>query len=434
MDGFDFLSREAREFVEAGTRLGFANPETRSEETRFDGKYIRVGGQELLDFTRLDYISLGSSDEVKAVMTESIIANNLSCPSSQMVLKSASTERLERAISDFHGMRASVMFTAGYPANENVMQAIGLRMNTPHLLAYVKSARMGNSSRHVPTVFFVDSESHYSLQHGIRLACQASKGRCQKYEFPSGEYARLADQLKASIVQDGERAVRVIVTDTLSSISGRFYDMEAVCCMAEEYGAWVYADEAHAVGAIGMEGRGVTSGVPGIERFRDRLIIMGTLTKTVCQMGGYVTVSEHELATYLSRLCPQYIFSAPIAPWMADVIVRVMELIKGDYGKDERAKLAHVASHMRGLLKADGFDMLGSESHIIPVVVGDIGKGKLVKSYLEERGYSPALFIYPAVPRNIKALLRFSLCSDVTVEEAEGAVKALMEARDRYKF
>lgn len=427
LSGTAILRAEAEEFALKGTAEGFANPQSMSDGP-FDSKYLMVNGRPCIDLTRLDYLSLGRSEKVREIMTRKIGEADIGCPASQMVMKCASTVRLEEAIASLHGTSHSILFTAGFPANENILMALGLRMNTPHLLPYVRGTKMGSSLKRAPTVFFVDEEAHFSAHHAIRLAKLQARDKCFAQRFASGDNQRLVDEVQASIRTHGETAVRVIVSDTLSSVSGRIFDVEALCQIAEEYDCLVYLDEAHAVGSLGSEGEGVASGSKSFARFRDRVIIMGTLTKSVAQLGGYVTMASEPLSWFLRGCSPQYIFSAPVPPWMADSIVEIFDLIRGEHGKEERRKLCDVSEGLRGELLRRGFNIMGSNSHIIPVVIGDDKKSAALKAKLEEHGFMPSVFIYPAVPRG-SSLVRFSLCSDVTPEETERLVDCLVAAR-----
>jgi 7-keto-8-aminopelargonate synthetase-like enzyme len=429
LGGTAILRAEAEEFARMGTAEGFANPQSMSDGP-FDSKYLTVNGKSCLDLTRLDYLSLGRSDLVRSIMKSKIQEADIGCPASQMVMKSASTVRLEEAIASLHHTRQSIVFTSGYPANENTLMALGLRMNTPHLLPYVRTTKMGQSSMKVPTVFFVDEEAHFSAHHAIRLAKLQARDRCFAKRFPSGDCEKLVEEIKASIRTHGEAAVRIIVSDTLSSVSGKIFAVDPLCRIAEEYDCLLYLDEAHAIGSLGTEGQGVASGIPDFDRYKDRIILMGTLTKAVAQLGGYVTMESEALSWLLRGCSPQYIFSAPLPPWMAESVVEILDLIRGECGSNERGKLATVAAAFRDEMIRQGFSILGSNSHIVPVATGDDEKSEALKTYLEDEGFLSALFIYPAVPRG-SSLVRFSFCSDVTLEEVERLAKCLVEARNK---
>jgi len=427
------LLAEALEFVTKGSEINIVNPQS-SAEGEFGGKFLIIDGRRKLDLTRLDYLSLGSSPTVKAIMHECIDECDLSCPASQLVTKTGPNIMLEQALAGMHGMKESIVFTSGYSVNENLMQAIGLRMNTSYLAHYCRQAGMGTVSKKIPTIFFVDSESHFSLQHGIRLAkAQIGNDKCIAVSFPSGDYEQLIRKLIASRKNHGENAIRVIISDTLSSASGKIFDVETLCKIAENYDCMLYLDEAHAIGAIGPEGRGVVAGVKNVEQYLDRILLMGTLTKTFSLLGGYIAMADTSLSWFLRFCSPQYIFSAPVPPWMASALSKIITLLRGEFGELERNKLNVVSQYMRNRLVAEGFNILGSTSHIIPINIGNDVKSDLTKAYLEGCGYITSLFKYPAVPKG-EALVRFSLCSDVTIEEIDGFIKHLAVARKKFDF
>lgn len=430
--GLETIRKEAEAFLEKGTEAGFANPQSIAEGN-YAGKVAIVNGQQQVDVTRLDYLSLGQNETVRQIMKECIDRFNVSCPTSQMALKSETNIRLENEIANFHGMADSVMFLSGYCANENVIQALAFRTRVPHLLAYARDTRMGDGTCDIPTEFFIDEESHYSLQYAVRSAKAQLGERCLAQRFPTQNNDYLRKLLKRSYARRGENSFRVIVSDTISSMSGKVYDVKGLCEIAEEFDCLLYLDEAHAIGTWGSEGQGIASGMAEFERYKNRIIIMGTLTKAVSQLGGYVAVPDKTLSCFLRACSPYYIFSAPLSPWLAEVVIRLLNLIKGDYGKKERKKLMKVSSHMRERLLQEGFDTLNSESQIIPVLIGKESKSIQAKTFLESRGYAASLFIFPAVPKG-KSILRFSLCSDITISEVEEIISILKEARTEIGF
>ena len=330
-------------------------------------------------------------------------------------------------------MSAATMFLSGYSANENVLQALGLRLNAPHLLPYFKSIGLGKESRKIPTVFFVDGESHYSAKHGIKIANERDADGCKINHFPSMNYDKLIQKLKRSFQVDGDEAVRIIVSDTVSSTTGKIFDVGALCKIAAEYDCMLYLDEAHAVGALGPQGKGVAAQFPEFALHRDRVMVMGTLTKTFCQLGGYVTMPNEGLNQFLRVCCPQYIFSAPLPPWMAEAILRIIKQVSGDFGEKRRNALSSVSAYLRNELNKRGFNTQGSESHIVPVLVGDEHISTEVKEYLLDRGLATALFIHPAVPRG-QSTIRMSLCADIEFEEVDHILNCFEGARNKFLF
>jgi len=418
------------EYYRKGTEAGFANPQSVADGG-YQGKYIEVGGVKSIDLTRLDYLSLGQNGLVRDIMIDCINSFDIGCPSSQMAMKTGSTVKLEKTLSAMHGMNDSLIFLNGYSANLNVIQALGMRMRTSHLAPYIRMAGLRKSGSGVPTEFIIDGESHYSLIEGMKNARFAAKNNCRMHKYPTEDYGRLVEILKRSVKEHGDHVIRIIVSDTVSSMSGRVYDVQILCEIAEEFGCMLYLDEAHAIGSMGKEGCGISSTVRNYEKYKDRLLVMGTLTKAVSQLGGYVSVPSEELGCFLRCASPHYIFSAPLPPWMAEAVVRILEMIRGEYGEKERKKLVAVSAYMRDKLSQNDFNIMGSNSQIIPIFGGEEEVSFRTRMYLQEKGFTTAVFENPAVPKG-KSIVRFSLCSDITFDEVDEMVEHLLTARKMF--
>jgi 7-keto-8-aminopelargonate synthetase-like enzyme len=428
--GTDILNDDVKEFIRLGSIINIVNPQT---EVEFEGKHVVMKGHRLLDLTRLDYLALGSEKCIAEIMIDCLGKYNLSCPASQVVTKMDANLRLEQRLADFHGMAATTMFLNGYAANENILQALGLRLNAPHLLPYFRSIGLGKESRKMPTIFFVDGESHYSALHGMKIASKHDAEVCIIVHFPSMDHNKLVQKLKNSYIKYGNEAVRIIVSDTVSSTTGKIFDVGMLCKIAAQYDCMLYLDEAHAVGALGSQGKGIAAQFQEFKTHRDRIMVMGTLTKTFCQIGGYVTMPNEELNQFLRVCCPQYIFSAPLPPWMAEAVLQIIEMIAGDFDDTRRKKLATISEYLRVGLNSNGFETMGSGSHIIPVHIGDEQVSTDVKEFLLEKGLATALFIHPAVQRG-HSTIRMSLCADIEEEEVDYIVNCFKQARDKFHF
>lgn len=426
----EILRKEVTAFVEKGLEYGFVEPQSMAEGA-YRGKFIDVDGVRSIDLTRLDYLSLGQNSTIKEIMDECINSFDTACPCSQMAMKTSSTIKLEKAVADLHGMEDAVLFLSGYATNLNIIQALALRLCTSHMTPYVRATGIETATRKIPTEFFVDGETHYSLVHGIKSARAIAPGKVILNRYPTTNYDRLEKLLIRSVNNSGNQAIRIIVTDTISSVSGKIFDIQRLCRLAEKYDCMLYVDEAHAIGSVGPGGCGITSQLADFERYKSRIIIMGTLTKGVAQLGGYVAVSDKSLASFFRAASPEYIFSAPLPPWMAEAIVRVMDLLRGDYGEQERKKLHDVSLYMRTKLVERGFDIMGSETQIIPILGGEEEVSIQTKEYLQSKGFTTALFECPAVPKGA-SIVRFSLCSDITIEEVDQVVSHLLEAREMF--
>ncbi len=412
----EILLKEAGEFAEFNRGGRIINPFTVGS---FYGKFIETEGCRRIDLTRLDYLALGSTPEIKRILHGAVESTDLGCPASQKVLKTSLNVDLEKSLANLHGMNQTLVFTSGYAANDNFMEALAARTKIPYLSIF----RLCKNTSNLPTIFFVDGESHFSLQHGIRRSRSVFGSKA--FTFPSGNY----EKLELLIKKAPKESVRVIISDTLSSATGVVFNTECLCEIAAKYDCLLYLDEAHAIGALGKNGAGIASGNSSYNKYKNHVMIMGTLTKALCSMGGYVSLSDENLADFFQFCCPQYIFSAPIPPWMAKSLSGIVALVSGDWGDKRRETLAHLSAYLRkGLIDAD-FDTMNSSSHIVPVFVGDDEKATRMYRFLQGKGFEVSCFRYPAVAES-SALIRISVCSDLEFCELDELVHNLKIARN----
>lgn len=421
------LNDELNIFFEYGDEVKMTMPQIQSEGD-LNGKFIKINDKQVIDFTRLDYLALGAEQKIKDFMQHDIASLDISCPASQMILKPESIEMLELELAAWHGLEHSILFTNGYSANVNAMQALGLRLKCPHLLAYAHSTGYGKMVEDTTTVFIIDKDSHYSLIHGVRIACKFSNN-CVSYTYNGSDEHSIENRLKQVEQKYGDRAVKILVSDSLVSSNGNYIDVKRLYDFAVQYDCLLYLDEAHAVGAVGETGAGVFHKMMGHDFEKERVIIMGTLTKSFSQLGGYVSFGSSRLAALVKACSPQYVFSAPILPWMAQTLRKTLRLLQDDWGVQRRNILHENASYLCRRLNEEGFDTLRSTSFIVPVLIGDEVKCLKMGDQLCELGYNVACFRFPAVAKG-KAILRVSVCADITKDEIDGLVNSIVHCNE----
>jgi 7-keto-8-aminopelargonate synthetase-like enzyme len=416
------LRQELSAFVIAGRELGFLDAQFASE-TSAGGKYLSFHGKPILDCTRLDYLGIGEEQKIKSLMIKAILDYDIGCPASQMVTKPSLLGDLEERVASWQELETALIFCNGYSTNDNILQALGMRLMSPHLISYTRANGNGHKFRGMKTLFFSDRLSHYSMTHGIRVASSFQPDLCQSYKFDCTKIETLEAQLEArkDLLQDN---VGVIVSDTLISANGNGVDLFALYRLAVKYDCLLYLDEAHAVGALGKDGRGLSDALlddPGVDK--ERLMVMGTFTKTFSQMGGFVCLGNQELGHMVRISSPQHIFSSPVLPWMGAVLIGTIDLFSSPWGAAKRESLKSKADYLRSELTKLGMDTMDSEYHIVPVLIGSEEKTIELQVSLQQLGYHVAAFHYPSTPLG-KAILRFSVCDDMAYEELAAFVKA----------
>lgn len=435
MGTLGILRNEGTAFEQAAEDVAMFKPRHRTQGA-FEGKHLHVGGERVVDLSGLDYLALGSDPEVKRLLAESLARHDCGIPGSEAIIQMAQSHELEEALARYHlGGGAAITFTAGYGANLSVMEALGLRTHSRFIRMH-EVARPLYATAAAPTLFFMDGDLHFSARHGIRFARKLQPEACASVTFRTGDYEHLEQLLRQSLETHGENAVRVLLTDTVESATGREFDMTTLCRLAEQYDCMVYADEAHAVGALGPRGRGITAKVEGFERYRERLMIMGTLTKVLCQPGGYVVMSDAGLAQMLKFCSPQHVFSAPIAPWIASATVKVLELVEGEYGERRREQVRRISRQARERLSRADFELVGppgADTPIIAIPLRNARVGTQVLELMRRSGFIISVFQGPLMPVG-REVLRLAMRSDLTPEDVERMVQALVRCRDTLRF
>ena len=417
---FDQLSRQ------------FAVLQTTKTDGAFNGKVLQIGGNDVIDLTGMDCLALGSSPEAKQSLQRAIIEHDVSCPASAVVTQMKECAQAERALGQWIFPEAkrpdSLLFFLGYDANESFLYGIGVGLCGGILTAFRKDLkRLG--ARSISTVFVQDRHLHYSGQAGINRAVSECPKQCFRYIYK--DEGHLEDVLKKAREEHGENALLVVATDSVLSTTGQSYNMELVIQTAARYDALLYVDEAHAGGAVGPQGRGVTSMAPSFDAEQRRIIIMETLGKAPCLLGGFIAFADGSLKRLFEWMCPHRVFSATPSPYLCKAICDRVELLKSAWGDDRRAQLEEVVIYTKQLFTKGGFELLGN--HHLRALWIKPETARQVREFLANEGYLVSIFEAPAVPRG-KALLRFGLRADLNAQEIDDFFSAVTEARRQFNF
>jgi 5-aminolevulinate synthase len=276
---------------------------------------------------------------------------------------------LERSLADLHQKDAALLFTSGYIANEATLATLGKIL--PGL------------------VMFSDELNHASMIEGVKGA------RCEKRIWRHNDVEHL-EELLAAAPKD---APKVIAFESVYSMDGDIGPLEAVCDLAEKYDALTYLDEVHAVGLYGLRGAGIAER----EGLMDRIdIIEGTLGKAFGVMGGYIA-ADGAIIDAIRSLAPGFIFTTALPPALAAGARASVEYLKAAHHL--REKHQERAATLKAKLADAGFPVMPSETHIVPVKVGDPVLCKRISDMLlEDHGIYVQPINYPTVPRGTERL------------------------------
>ena len=259
-----------------------------------------------------------------------------------------------------------------------------------------------------------DELNHASIIDGIRL-CKA-----QRYRYRNADMADLEAQLQAADAA-GAR-FKLIATDGVFSMDGYIAPLEAICDLAERYGALVQVDDSHATGVVGPGGRGSPEHCGVIGRVD---IVTGTLGKALGGASGGFTAAKREIVELLRQRSRPYLFSNTVAPVVVAGAMKAVELAAA--GDELRERLRANMRFFRDGLESAGFELLPGEHPIIPVMLHDARRAGALAEALLKKGVYVIAFSYPVVPKG-KARIRTQISATHTRDELERAVQAFAEA------
>ena len=276
---------------------------------------------------------------------------------------------LERELADLHGKPAALLFTSGYVSNQTGIATIARLLPNCLLLS--------------------DALNHNSMIEGVR------QSGCERQIWRHNDLAHLEELLKAA---DPARP-KLIVFESLYSMDGDVAPIHAICDLAGKYGAMTYCDEVHAVGMYGPRGGGVCERDKAMHRVD---VIEGTLAKAFGCLGGYIAGTS-EMVDAVRSYAPGFIFTTALPPAICAAATAAIRHLKTSTWERERHQ--DRAARVKAVLNASGLPVMPSDTHIVPVLVGDPEKCKLASDLLlSEHGIYIQPINYPTVPRGMERL------------------------------
>ncbi len=343
-----------------------------------------------------DYLGMGQHPAVLAAMHEAIDATGAGSGGTRNI--SGTTvyhKRLEAELADLHGKEAALLFTSAYIANDATLSTL------PKLFPGL--------------IIYSDELNHASMIEGVRRNGGA------KRIFRHNDVEHLRELMAA----DDPALPKLIAFESVYSMDGDFGPIEAICDLADEFGALTYIDEVHAVGMYGPRGAGVAE--------RDRLmhrldIVNGTLAKAFGVMGGYIAASA-KMCDAIRSYAPGFIFTTSLPPAVAAGAAASVAHLKRDQARRDLHQTQ--AKILKTRLKGMGLPLIDHGSHIVPVIVGDpVHTKQLSDMLLEGYGIYVQPINFPTVPRGTERL-RFTPSPVHGPDEMDKLVRAMDELWSR---
>lgn len=303
--------------------------------------------------------------------------------------------QLERTIADKTGFGDAMLFSSGYTANLGAISGL-LRSN--HLII------------------------HDKLDHASLLDATVLSG-AKMLRFRHGDMEHLEKLLSANVDQYPNGIM--VATDGVFSMDGDIANIPRILELCKKYNTILLIDDAHATGVIGEKGAGTLS-YYGITE-RNNIIVTGTLSKAVGTIGGYITASQ-EIIDYLRIYARSNMFSTSLPP---SVCAAAIEVFKKMNNSDIVDKLCQNTLYLQNSLRTAGFNILNTQTPIIPLVVGDTGVLTYMVKDAFDSGYFINAIIPPVVPANLTRF-RISVMASHTKEDMDGLVTLLINLFDKY--
>jgi glycine C-acetyltransferase len=349
-------------------------------------------GEEVINFCANNYLGLSNNTEVVKAAKDTLDTHGFGMSSVRFICGTQDIhKKLENKIADFFHCEDTILYAAAFDANGGVFEPL---LNKEDAI-------------------ISDSLNHASIIDGVRL-CKASR-----YRYANNDMVDLEKQLIEANKQN--HRFKIIVTDGVFSMDGIVAQLDKICDLADKYDALVMVDECHASGFIGKTGRG-TMELKGVLGRVD--IITGTLGKALGgAMGGYTT-GKKEIIEILRQRSRPYLFSNSLAPTIVGASLKVFEMISKD--TTLRDKLEENTNYFRKEMEKAGFDLVGADAAIVPVMLYDAKLSQDMANLLLDEGIYVIGFFYPVVPKD-KARIRVQLSAAHTKEHLNKAINAFIK-------
>ncbi|OGI77962.1 hypothetical protein A3D42_03395 [Candidatus Nomurabacteria bacterium RIFCSPHIGHO2_02_FULL_41_18] len=367
--------------------------------------------RKVLMFSSNNYLGLANDERVKKAVIDAVKKYGVGSGGSKLVTGNISVQKeLEDSIAEFRNCEDAVTFASGYTANVGTIPAF-LNPVALSLGGIIKKKFFEK----IPVVYS-DEFNHASIVDGCRLA------KAERIIYKHKDLNDLESKLHS---KRGNRR-KLIVTDGVFSMDGDIAPLPGIMELAEKCGATVMIDDAHATGVIGKNGKG-TPEYFDLKKMPE--IVMGTFTKAFGAIGGFIASSK-ELVKYLKVMGRPHMFSAPIPPAIVVGILESLEIIKSEKRHQE---VLRKAEYMRDQLRGNGFNILESETQIIPILVGDEAKTIATSRELLREGiFAPAIH-WPAVPKG-RGRLRITVMFGHTQVHLDNFISKIKKIRGKINF
>ncbi|MDY6853312.1 MAG: 8-amino-7-oxononanoate synthase [Thermodesulfobacteriota bacterium] len=351
---------------------------------------VSIDGRKVILLSSNNYLGLTTHPKLKEAASLALQAYGTGACASRLIAGNMEVhEDLEKRVARFKGCQSALLFSTGYMANIGAITSLA-----------------GEND-----LVLSDELNHASIIDG----CKLSGARIEVY--PHKDVRKIKEILAKEVMSYPMNLSKkkVIITDGVFSMDGDIAPLPEIMEVANHYSATLIVDDAHATGVLGKDGKG-TAAYFGIEG--ENLIHMGTFSKALGSLGGYIA-GQKTVIEYLRNKARSFMFSTALPPSVCASSIAAIDIIK-----DEpwiRKRLWDNVTKFKQGLESFGYNTLGSQTQIIPILIGDTNLTMEFAKAIFERGiYAPG--IRPPTVPNKKSRIRTTLMASHTDEQIERAL------------
>jgi len=355
--------------------------------------HTTVNGQPVISLSSNNYLGLTTHPRLVQAALDAVKTLGVGTGAVRTIAGATELiDELERRLAEFKHVEAVLTLQSGLTANSGTIPAVTAEGD----------------------LIVSDELNHASIIDGVRLS------KAGRTVFPHRDVDGLEKVLREARANGGPSGAYrniLVITDGVFSMDGDIAPLAGICDVAERYDAAVMVDDAHASGVLGKNGRGTVDHF-GLHGRVD--IQVGTLSKAVGVMGGYIAGRQH-LKDFLTQRCRPLLFSTSQPPAVAAACIAAIDVLEQEPERIER--LWDNTRFFKGALQDLGFDTGISETPITPVMAGDEAKAQQLAARLFELGVFATSVVYPTVPLG-KARVRTIVTSEHSRDDLQTCLDA----------
>jgi len=364
------------------------------------GPRVTIEGSERLLLCSNNYLGLASHPQLIEASCRATRELGTGSGASRLISGSMDLHhRLEERLATFKGTEAALVYNSGYAANNGIIQGL-----------------LGAGD-----LVFSDSLNHASIIDGCRLS------GARIAVFPHNDMAALATMMEKE--QPSRKGRWLIVVDGVFSMDGDLAPLDQLVRLKEEFDAWLMVDDAHGGGVLGDKGRGTGEFFDCLDRID---LQMGTFGKAFGSFGAYLTATRPIVDLLINR-SRSFIFSTSLPPAVLAANLAALDLVDSKEGKKRRNLLEHNRQLFSRILLDAELDLCGSQTQIVPVMIGDPEPTMRIAADLFRQGIFLSGIRPPTVP-NGTCRLRATLMADHSPAELNHAAHMIVDAVRRESY